>query len=93
MLLIRPLRRVALLVTGALAMQAAWGIVWAQGLNMGNVNNPPKHGTSQASQQFGAVDFGRITTAPRSRALGRSLSAQPYGDVAVVLEDRVPHFG
>ena len=51
MLLIRSLRRVALLVTSALAMQAAWGIVSAQELSMGNVN-PPKHGTTLASQQF-----------------------------------------
>jgi TRAP-type transport system periplasmic protein len=59
MLLIRPLRRVALLVTAALAMQAAWGIVSAQDLSMGNVN-PPKHGTSQASQQF-ADKLGELT--------------------------------
>jgi tripartite ATP-independent transporter DctP family solute receptor len=59
MLLIRPLRLVALLVTGALAMQAAWGTVSAQDLSMGNVN-PPKHGTSQASQQF-ADKLGELT--------------------------------
>ena len=51
MLLNRLWRRIALLFTGALAIQAAWGIVSAQDLSMGNVN-PPKHGTSQASQQF-----------------------------------------
>ena len=59
MLLSRPLRRLALLVTGALAMQAAWGIVSAQDLSMGNVN-PPKHGTSLASQQF-ADKLGELT--------------------------------
>ena len=46
-----PLRRVALWAAGVLAMQAAWGTVSAQDMSMGNVN-PPKHGTSQASQQF-----------------------------------------
>jgi len=51
MLLNRLWRRIALLFTGALAIQAVWGIVSAQDLSMGNVN-PPKHGTSQASQQF-----------------------------------------
>ena len=50
-MLIHPLRRVALWAAGALVMQAAWGTVSAQDLSMGNVN-PPKHGTSQASQQF-----------------------------------------
>jgi TRAP-type transport system periplasmic protein len=50
-MLICSLRRVSLLVTGTLAIQAAWGIASAQDMSMGNVN-PPKHGTSQASQQF-----------------------------------------
>ena len=50
-MLIHPLRRVAVWAAGVLAMQAAWGTVSAQDMSMGNVN-PPKHGTSQASQQF-----------------------------------------
>src|SRR5262245_9078485 len=44
-------QRLAVLLTVALVVQAGWGIVSAQELSMGNVN-PPKHGTSQASQQF-----------------------------------------
>jgi tripartite ATP-independent transporter DctP family solute receptor len=50
-MLIHLLRRVALWAAGTLAMLAVWGTVSAQDMSMGNVN-PPKHGTSQASQQF-----------------------------------------
>jgi TRAP-type transport system periplasmic protein len=50
-MLIGSRRGLSLLLTGALALHAAWGIAAAQELSMGNVN-PPKHGTSQASQQF-----------------------------------------
>ena len=51
MIHIRPRRRFAVLLTVVTVMHAGWGIVSAQELSMGNVN-PPKHGTSQASQQF-----------------------------------------
>ena len=51
MTFIHTRRRLAVLLTVAMVMHAGWGIVSAQELSMGNVN-PPKHGTSQASQQF-----------------------------------------
>ena len=43
--------RLAVLVAAATVAHAGWGIATAQELSMGNVN-PPKHGTSLASQQF-----------------------------------------
>lgn len=51
MTFIHARRRLSVLLTVAMVMHAGWGIVSAQELSMGNVN-PPKHGTSQASQQF-----------------------------------------
>ena len=51
MMYIRQRRRIAVLMIVAIAMHAGCGIVSAQELSMGNVN-PPKHGTSQAAQQF-----------------------------------------
>jgi tripartite ATP-independent transporter DctP family solute receptor len=50
-MLFQPLPRIAFWAVATLLMQAACGAVSAQEISMGNVN-PPKHGTSQASQQF-----------------------------------------
>jgi tripartite ATP-independent transporter DctP family solute receptor len=74
MLSVRPLLSLAAGLAVAATTLAGAGTTWSQELSLGNVN-PPKHGTSQASQQFidkvGELTGGKLKiTHHHSGALG-----------------------